>query len=296
VDPATSANNPPPPSSQSHRPLTLSAAALLAAFEDTAAIEAVEAAEAEAVHEAAELTADIKFQETPECSVLHALPPHRMVLSDQVHETGKEPTPIFSFSYLRQCRACGAEHPNYVMNTSHYFMPPFLGPAVDMPTHSRRAIAPPTTFLHVDDYSSSNVTMNSTRYGHLIEGYYLSPIIFFFFDAPHMRREHHTVQLGTQARGSRCWTNPILSSSSSSSSSSPSSFSSFCSRFCFFFLFCFIIFLFFLFCFFIFIFFFFFEIKLLSRGFVPPRDHNFRNRPQSLHSPLERHQCYPCGR
>lgn len=55
-------------------------------------------------------------------------------------------------------------------------MPPFLGPAVNMPTNFRRAIPPPTRFFYIDDYSSSNVTMNSTRYGHITEGYYLTPV------------------------------------------------------------------------------------------------------------------------
>jgi hypothetical protein len=112
----------------------------------------------------------------------------------------------------------------------------------------------------------------------------------YFFDAPHMRREHHTVQLGTQARGSRCWTK------------------SFClllllplfllllhllphvllylhllhvhlyPHICFFIfiLICLLVF---------FLIFIFFEIKVLSLGLASSRE---GSRPGSLHFPLER--------
>jgi hypothetical protein len=59
---------------------------------------------------------------------------------------------------------------------------PFLGPKVDIPTHYRRPLPPPTTFYHVVNFRLSDPAMNATIYGHFTEGFYLTPLTVVLVD------------------------------------------------------------------------------------------------------------------
>jgi hypothetical protein len=164
----------PPP--HSYLPLTRSAAACHATTEATAALATAEAAEAEALREHAEPLSDIALNDHPALAFLHNLPERRMIPSDQVHETGMEPVLLFSYQYLLLCTACTNVYPTFARNMGYYLMRPFLGPKVDIPTHYKRPLPPPTTFYHVDNFRHSDPAMNATIYGHFIEGFYLTPL------------------------------------------------------------------------------------------------------------------------
>jgi hypothetical protein len=125
---------------------------------------------------------DVELRDHPSLAVLKNLPRNKMTVSDQVHENGKEPVDLFSYQYLLLCDACSDVHPIFARNMGYYLMRPFLSPKVEMPTHFRRPLPPPTSFYHVDEFRHSIPAMNATVYGHLTEGFYITPLAVILED------------------------------------------------------------------------------------------------------------------
>jgi hypothetical protein len=131
------------------------------------------AVESDAFHDQQELHQADLDGDDPKCYVLLDLPGGRAVKSAQ---PGNKPESLFTYQFLKLCKACGLFHPNYTRNSSSYFMRSFIGPRFEILTHHRRSLPPPTTFYHNDVFRLSLHAMNDTIYGHHSEGIYLSPL------------------------------------------------------------------------------------------------------------------------
>jgi hypothetical protein len=153
--------------------VTRSESARVAILTETAAHMAASAVESDAFHDQQELHQADLDGDDPKCNILLDLPADRMIKSAQ---PGKRPESLFTYQFLKLCAACGLFHPNFTRNSSSYFMRTFIGPRIEIPTHHRRSLPPPTTFYHNDVFRLSNHAMNDTIYGHHSEGIYLSPL------------------------------------------------------------------------------------------------------------------------